>query len=53
MTAHVVVGKRWKYMAFSTGATPEALNDLEADPGETRNLDKQTSAAAVLPLLLG
>ncbi|MCE5279417.1 MAG: sulfatase-like hydrolase/transferase [Planctomycetaceae bacterium] len=40
--------KRYKYMAFSHGRNPEMLFDLQDDPGETRNLAVQSSAAGEL-----
>jgi len=37
---------KYKYIRFSTGGNPELFHDLEADPGETRNLAKDPSHAA-------
>ena len=38
MQGRAVRTERFKYVAFSWGRNPEMLFDLEADPGETRNL---------------
>jgi len=40
--------RRFKYLAFSEGRTPELLFDLEDDPGETRNLAALPSHAGEL-----
>ena len=40
--------ERFKYMAFSSGANPEMLFDLEADPGETRNIHSSPAAKGEL-----
>jgi arylsulfatase A-like enzyme len=40
--------ERYKYIRFSTGDNPELFHDLEADPGETRNLVKDPSQATRL-----
>ncbi len=39
---------RFKYLAFTDGARPEMLFDMQADPGETRNLAYQADYAAEL-----
>ncbi len=39
---------RYKYVAFSDGRDPEMLFDLKADPGETRNLARDTAMQAEL-----
>ena len=38
--------RRFKYLAFTDGARPEMLFDMQADPGETNNLAYQSSHAA-------
>src|SRR5262249_54963451 len=38
MQGRAVRTARWKYVKFSSGKNPELLFDLNADPGETRNL---------------
>ena len=38
MQGRAVRSARYKYVRFSSGANPELFFDLEADPGETRNL---------------
>ena len=38
---------RHKWMAFSRGARPEMLFDMDADPGETRNLASETAMKGV------
>jgi arylsulfatase A-like enzyme len=43
-----VRSRRFKYVSFSAGANPEMLFDLEADPGETRNLAFDASSRAEL-----
>ena len=40
--------RRFKYMAYSRGANPEQLFDLENDPGETRNLARNAAWRAEL-----
>ena len=40
--------RRYKYMAFSAGADPEMLFDLERDPMETVNLARSAGHASVL-----
>ena len=47
-SARIVVSERHKYAAFSEGRPREMLFDLEADPGETRNLAADTSHRRVL-----
>ncbi len=42
--------QRYKYIAFSQGARPEQLFDLQLDPGESRNLALEASSAAPLNL---
>jgi arylsulfatase A-like enzyme len=39
---------RHKYIVFNSGARPEQLFDLSGDPGETRNLVHEKSAAPIL-----
>lgn len=46
--ARIVVSDRHKYAAFSEGHPREVLFDLEADPGETRNLAADPSWRQVL-----
>ena len=46
--ARIVVSERHKYAAFSDGRPREVLFDLEADPGETRNLAADPSRAHAL-----
>ena len=46
--ARIVVSEGHKYAAFSEGQPREVLFDLEADPGETRNLAADPSRAHVL-----
>ncbi len=43
--ARIVVSQHHKYAAFSEGRPREVLFDLEADPGETRNLASDPSHA--------
>jgi arylsulfatase A-like enzyme len=38
LKGRMVRGRRFKYVAFSHGRRPEMLFDMQADPGETRNL---------------
>jgi arylsulfatase A-like enzyme len=38
MQGRAVRSARYKYVHFSSGVNPELFFDLEADPGETRNL---------------
>jgi len=40
--------QQFKYVAFSDGRNPEMLFDLEADPGETRNLARLPAMQNVL-----
>ena len=46
--ARIVVSEGHKYAAFSDGRPREVLFDLEADPGETRNLAADPSRAHAL-----
>lgn len=46
--ARIVVSQHHKYAAFSEGRPREVLFDLEADPGETRNLAADPSHAPAL-----
>ena len=46
--ARIVVSQHHKYVAFSEGAPRELLFDLEADPGETRDLATSAGTARVL-----
>lgn len=39
---------RYKYAVFNSGARPEQLFDLDADPGEVRNLAAEPASAGVL-----
>lgn len=39
-----------KYVAFNSGARPEQLFDLNADPGETRNLVPEKASHKTLKL---
>lgn len=39
---------RFKYMAFTDGLRPEMLFDMQADPGETRNLASEPDYASEL-----
>ncbi len=48
MQARMVRTEEYKYVAFSQGARPEQLFDLQKDPGETRNL---ADAADTKPIL--
>ena len=40
--------RRYKYVAFSEGHNPEMLFDLDADPGETKNLARNPATREVL-----
>ena len=46
--ARIVVSQRHKYAAFSEGRPREVLFDLEADPGETRDLAADPSHSPAL-----
>ncbi len=48
LQARMVRSPRHKYIAFSEGANPEQLFDLESDPGETMKLAQSSSAGGVL-----
>lgn len=43
MKGRMLRTQRYKYIAFSQGKNPEMLFDLQADPGETSNLARQSS----------
>lgn len=49
----MLVGRRYKYMRFDFGRHAEQLIDLESDPGETRNVLGEPSAASALCRMRG
>ena len=48
LKGRMIRSTRYKYMAFSAGADPEMLFDLEADPLETANLAQSAAFQSVL-----
>jgi choline-sulfatase len=44
----MVVGERYKYVLYDSGAHAERLVDLTSDPGEMHNLATEPSCASVL-----
>jgi len=44
----MVRSDRYKYVVYATGPDPEMLFDLQADPGEARNLARESSLQPVL-----
>jgi arylsulfatase A-like enzyme len=48
LVGRMVRTQRYKYIAFSCGANPEMLFDLEADQGEMHNLAKSTDSQPVI-----
>lgn len=52
-TGRALVKGKYKYTVYSWGKHREQLHDLDADPGEQRNLAVEHSSAAVLEELRG
>lgn len=52
-SGRALVDGRWKYTVYSWGRHREQLHDLEADPGELRNLAAESAYDGVLARLRG